>query len=308
MASDPKQLGPYKILGEVGVGGLGRVFKAVDIRNGRFVAVKILHDRYANDKKFLGIFHRELMIISSLHHKHVVDFIDSHFVPPNCYIVTEFIEGWSGNRLLKKVGRFPPLVALSIIIDILQGIDYLHLHDTVHADLSSANYLVEKTGKVVVTDFGLACNHNFENYKNYMVGTPGYHSPEHITEQSIVPQTDVYCIGLLLFELITGTKAITASSNRIIVLKSMKKINFNLIQCSDRKLQTLLRKLLKKALHPNYKRRIEGADVMMFECYKILKSYNIRYARYAIKQFLIDRNLIQSTISQGKQDIYRGAA
>ena len=306
MTGEPRKIGPYKLGDEVGVGGLGKVFRAIDERNGRTVAVKFLHDKYSNNRKFLGIFHRELLIISRLHHKHIVSYLDSGFEPPACYIVTEFIEGWSLHSFNKKSGKVPPLVALCIIIDMLQGIDYLHLHDTIHADLSSANVLIEKTGRVLVTDFGLACERDIEDYKNYMVGTPGYYSPEHVAEASIVSQTDVYCAGLLLFELISGRKAVPAENDRKKVLAKMKEIDFGQIKCSEKSMESMLRKLLRDALQFNVKQRLHGADAMMFECYRILKKYNIRYARHAIKKFLIDRKMTSGTFDGRDQDIYIG--
>ncbi len=307
-ATIPKKFGNYRVLEEVGVGGLGRVFRGIDERNGQTVAVKILHDRFTNSRKFLGIFHRELLIISRLHHKHIVSYLDSGFEPPNCYIVTEFVEGWSCHNFFKKVRKIPPLVALSIVMDILQGIDHLHLHDTIHSDLSMANVMIEKTGRVLVTDFGLACQLEIEDYKNYMIGTPGYYSPEHITEAAIVPQTDIYCSGLILFELITGVKAVPPSQDRGKILQGMKNIPLERVVCSDPKMQVLLRKLLKATLTLSANRRIPTAEAMMFEIYKVLKRYNIRYTRYAVKKYLIDSGLIHTEPPQTQQDIYFGAA
>jgi eukaryotic-like serine/threonine-protein kinase len=302
----PKKLGPYKVVEEVGVGGLGRVFRAIDERSGRTVAVKVLHDKFMNNRKFLGIFHRELLIMASLNHRHIVTFLDSHFEPPLCYIVTEFIEGWSGYSLYKKTGKMPPLVALSIVIDMLQGIDHLHLHNVIHSDLSAANYLVEKSGRVLVTDFGLSCKQEIEDYKNYMVGTPGYYSPEHISEQGIVPQTDLYCAGLILFELITGQKAVVPSTDRHKTIALMKKINFGLIDCSEPKMQRLMQRLLEKALAFQVGKRFESADQMMFACYEILKRYGIRYARHAIKQYLVDKKIVKGPFTGQEQKIYTG--
>lgn len=303
----PVKLGSYRIIEEVGVGGLGRVFRAIDERSGRTVAVKVLHDKYQNNKKFLGIFHRELMIMAGMHHKHVVGYIDSAFEPPNCYIVTEFVEGWSGHAFLKQVGMVPPLVALSIVIDMMKGIDHLHLHDTVHTDLSAANFLIDKTGRVMVTDFGLSCQLEVEDYKNYMVGTPGYYSPEHISEASICPQTDIYCAGLILFELINGRKAVPASTDRQKTLATMKKIDFSDMRVSDRNLQMAIVKLLKNAMHFQANKRIQTAEQMMFGCYEILKKYNIRYARHAIKKYLVDKNLVRGPFTGNEQNIYFGS-
>lgn len=300
--------GHYRVLEEVGVGGLGRVFRGIDEKTGRTVAIKVLHDRFSNSRKFLGIFHRELLTISRLHHKHIVGYLDGGFEPPQCYIVTEFIEGWSCHAFLKKVKQVPPLVALCVTMDILQGVDYLHLHDTVHSDLSSPNVLIDRNGRVLVTDFGLACQIEIEDYKNYMVGTPGYYSPEHVTESAIVPQTDLYCAALILFEMLTGTKAVPASTDRNVVIKGMKKINFELIAYPDPKLQQMMRKLLKSSLQPVASKRVQSAEEMMYQIYTILKRYQIRYARHAIKKYLIDRGLVQGPFDGKQQDIYQGIA
>lgn len=305
--SEPvSKIGPYVVESEVGSGGLGRVFRSTDPRTGRSVAVKILHDRYQESRKFLGIFHRELLIVSRLKHKHIVEYIDASFDPPNCYIVTEFIDGWSLYKLMRHFGRFPPLVALCIAIDILQGIDYLHLHDTIHSDLSSPNVLVSNSGKVLLTDFGLACDVELENYKNYMVGTPGYYSPEHVIEAAIMPQSDLYCVGLLLFEMVTGEKAVKPSKKREEILSAMKDIDINLVRCDDRRMQTMLRNFLRTALKFRPSSRYPNAESMIVDIYEILKRYGIRYSRYSIRQFLADGELASPLEDKYKQLIYTG--
>jgi serine/threonine protein kinase len=304
--TSPERLGPYRIAEEVGVGGLGRVFRAIDERTGKTVAVKVLHDKYALNRKFLGIFHRELLIMAGMHHKHIVGYLDGHFEPPSCYIVTEFVEGWSGHSFLKQVGQVPALVALSIVIDMMKGVDHLHLHDTIHSDLSAANFLLDKSGRVMVTDFGLSCRMEVEDYKNYMVGTPGYYSPEHISEAPITAQTDIYCAGLILFEMVAGRKAVPASTERKKVLAAMKKINFDRLVPGDKNLNALVVKLLKQTLQFSPAKRIQTAEQMMFGCYEILRRYNIRYARHAIKKYLVDKGLVRGPFQGHEQDIYQG--
>lgn len=302
----PVLLGPYRLIQEVGAGGVGRVFKAIDERSGRTVAVKILHDSLLRDPKRLGHFHRELLIMASFNHRHIVSYLDSYFDPPHCYIVTEFIEGWSGYSLYKKTGRMPPVVGLCILIDILKGIDYLHLHNTIHSDLSAANYLVDVNGRVALTDFGLSIKQEIEDYKNYSLGTPGYYAPEHITGSGITPRTDLYCAGLILYELIVGQKAVAATKDNAKNLGNMKKINFNLIQTTDAKMTKKIHSLLEKALSFNPSRRFSAADEMMWAAYEIIKRHNIRFARYAVNQYLIDKSLAKGPYNGPPQDIYRG--
>lgn len=305
-SAPPQKLGQYKIQNEVGTGGLGKVYKALDERSGETVAVKVLHERYSTNKRFLGIFHRELLIMSRLHHKHIVSYLDSCFEPPECFIVTEFVEGWSGYKFIKQQQRIPPIVALCILIDILQGIDYLHLHDIVHSDLSAPNFLIDRSGRVKVTDFGLSCHLDVENYKNYMVGTPGYYSPEHVTPTAMGPATDIYNAGLLLYEMVVGKKAVKSTPDREEVISGMKRIDFGLVKADDRKLQSMLRRLLKDSLVFSISRRIGTSEAMMLRVYEILKKYQIRYARHAIRQYLIDCKMTPGLFSGEEQDIYVG--
>ena len=301
-----QKIGPYDIEYEVGAGGLGRVFRSKHPVTGQAVAVKILHDKYQESRKFLGIFHRELLTVSRLKHKHIVGFVDANFDPPNCYIVSDFVDGWSLYKLMRHFGKVPPLVALCVAIDILQGIDYLHLHDTIHSDLSSPNVLISNTGKVLVADFGLACNGEVENYKNYMVGTPGYYSPEHIAETSIINQSDLYCVGLLLFEMVSGEKAVKASKDREEIIQAMKAIDFDILQTGDKKMTGMIKSLSKGSLRFNPLWRYRNAEGMIIDIYKILKRFDIRYSRYAIRQFLADNQMASPVQEKYKQDIYQG--
>ncbi|MBF0440914.1 MAG: serine/threonine protein kinase [Oligoflexales bacterium] len=303
----PIKIEHYRITSEIGAGGLGLVYKAIDERSGRTVAIKVLHKKYQKNPRFLGIFHRELIIVSRFKHKNIVEFISANFDPPNCYIVSEFIDGWSLYSLMKTCGPIPPLVALCIGIDILQGLDYLHLHDTIHSDLSSPNVLIDKSGRVLLTDFGLACQEEVEDYKNYMVGTPGFYSPEHITDTSIVPQSDIYCLALLIYEMMAGRKAVPASNKRHEVFNNMKNIDFENIPCTDRRMKISIVSMLKKALHINPAKRFKNTEQMIIFIYKILKKYEIRFSRYAIRQYLIDYKLSKRKSSNKEtQDIYNG--
>jgi serine/threonine-protein kinase len=302
-----KKLGRYCIDYEIGSGGLGRVFRGTDSYTGKTVAIKFLHEKYQKNKRFLGIFHRELMIIARLKHKHIVQFIDANYEEDNCYIVTEFVDGWSLHKLMKQIHIFPPLVALTIAIDILQGIDYLHLHDMIHSDLSSPNVLVAKNGRVLLADFGLACSGELENYKNYMIGTPGYYSPEHISNTSMQVQSDIYCVGLLLYEMLTGEKAVVAAKDSAQVIASMKKVNVKKISSPDSRLQSSLRTIVSNALKFKMTRRTATAEEMMLQILKVLKNYNIRYARHAIHQFLGESGLSLPIPEKFHQNIHSGS-
>ncbi|MFK7873972.1 MAG: serine/threonine protein kinase [Oligoflexales bacterium] len=305
--AQPEEIGPYRIVKEIGSGGLGRVFQALS-PEGKIVAVKVLHEKFAEDPKFLGVFHREMLMYSGLQNRYIASYLDSYFEPPLCYIVTEYIDGWSGYQFQKQVGQIPPLVAVAIIFDLLQGLDHLHLRDVVHSDLSASNFMVSRRGQIFVMDFGLSCKNEIEDYRNFVMGTPGYYAPEHITNTPIGPYTDIYCAGLLLYQMLAGVRAVPHAKSLSDIRDSMKSIRWSMIRSTDWKMQRKLRGLVKGALKYNPSQRYTTTQDFMFECYQILKRSDIRYSRHAIHQFLYDAEMINESFDGTKQNIYFGWA
>ena len=150
------------------------------------------------------------------------------------------------------------------------------------------------------------CNGEIENYKNYMVGTPGYYSPEHITDSPILAQSDIYCVGLLIYEMVTGEKAVKPSKKREEIIHSMKNIDFKKIKCSERRMQSQLRSICKNALAFKVRKRTKSAEKMIYDIYKVLNKYNIRYSRHAIHQLLASSGLSLALPEKYHQDIFRG--
>ena len=294
----------YKIEKLIGVGGLGRIYKAYNIKTQKPVAIKFLNDNLVHNTEVIGTFHRELLIASKLHHKNIVGYIDSHFNPPYCYIVTEFVDGWNGYQFSKKVEVVPPLVAIAICVDLLQGVDYLHLHDIVHSDISVSNLMVDKNGRVFLTDFGFSVEPTVESYMEQTFGTPGYYSPEHVSRAKIIPSSDLYCVGLVLWRLITGETPISFSKNLQSVRGGMKRIPYGNIKISDRKVHAAVTKVLKKSLAYRPMFRYRSAKQMSYDCYKIINSVGLSYPRAGILQFLIDQKLTKQRFALPQQSIY----
>lgn len=294
----------YRIDKLIGVGGLGRVYKATHLKSNKPLAIKFLNDNLIRNSEVLGTFHRELLLTSKLHHKNIVGFIDSHFNPPQCYIVSEFVDGWNGYQFAKKVGLVPPLVALAICVDLLQGVDYLHLHDIVHSDISIANVMIGRNGRVYLTDFGFSVDPTVESYLEQTFGTPGFYSPEHVTRTRITPSSDLYCMGLILWRLITGKTPISFARDTNSVKTAMKKLPYHMIQLPDRKIRSALIKVFKKSLAYRPMFRYRSAKQMSYDCYNIINSVGLSYPRAGILQYLIDQKLTQQRLALPRQSIY----
>ena len=298
-------IGDYRIISEIGAGGFGQVFKAVHLRDHVTVALKVFRDNLYNNKKFKNKFHQEIIVHARLQHPNLVRQYDNCFKPTRCYIASEFIDGWSGSEFIKRNGTLPPLVALAIVFQILKGLDHLHVRDLKHYDLSSGNFLVERSGRIVLTDFGLSSD--CDDHEKYSVGTAGYYSPEHISHRKLDSASDTYCVGLILYELLSGRRAVTASKDRKLVSKLMKRITFDL-PCSDSKMRRLLTEMTKKALSFEISKRYRDAHKMLYDCYLILEAFRIRNPRQAVLKHLVRSGLVETEKQDNKdgQDIYQG--
>lgn len=310
MQQIPTTIGQYEILELVGEGGLGKVFRARDTASGQIVALKLLHARYGADERFLGVFHRELMMHRTVSHPSLVPILDNHFEPPTCYIVSRFIDGWPSRFIIRHYGRVPPLVALALMLQVATGLDALHLRDLVHGDLSAANILIEKTGKVFLTDFSLTADVSSLAKKEHIFGTPGYYSPEHLTASPVTPASDVYVIGLLLWELIMGTKLIPALEGGDSVrtlLQHMATISFRNFKCTNQNLVKDILGLLRLMLHPIASKRFENGEKLGRALDMVIKKYGIHNPQTAVVQYLSD-GLLATPYRVATQNIYMGYA
>jgi serine/threonine-protein kinase len=298
-----KIIGHCEILELVGSGGLGEVYRARYLKNGHTVALKRLHDKYQNNSKLLGLFHKEILIHAQVSHKHCVKFIEADLTPPNAHIVTEFIDGTNCHYLIRKVGAIPPLIACCLALDLLQGLDHIHCLDMVHSDLTPANILLEITGRTVLADFGLSCIPDVEDYEGMTVGTPGYQAPERLKHEPMTPLADIYNTGIILHELLTGERLFPNANSKDIQSR-MKSVPSKLPATGNPKVDDYLFKILKTALHLNPNKRFQSARDFMFAIYQILKVYDIRFTRRAILQWMSDIRMTQVPPAEPKQHIY----
>ena len=190
------QLGPYKIEAPIGAGGMGQVFKARDTRLGRAVAIKI------TDEKFSARFEREARAISALNHPNICTLYD---VGPN-YLVMELVEGETLAARLRK-GALAIELVLQYGMQIADALAAAHAQGIVHRDLKPGNIMVTKSG-VKVLDFGLAKSPQDETItaSRMVMGTPAYMAPEQREGKECDARTDIYALGLVLYEMATGKR------------------------------------------------------------------------------------------------------
>lgn len=298
-----KTIGAYELMELVGSGGLGEVFKARNTKTDEVVALKRLHERYQTNKKLLGLFHKEIMIHSRVSHKHCVRFIGADLTPPNAHIVTEFIEGINCHNLIREAGAIPPLIACCIMLDMLQGLEHLHCLDIVHSDLTPSNIMIESTGRVLLADFGLSSEQEFENYEGMTVGTPGYQAPERLEHAPITTLADIYGAGIIFHEMLRGER-LFMNMNDAETKKRMQSLKFDWISTGHKDFDKHLKTLLSTALAYRPQKRYPTPRDFMYALYVCLKAFNIRYTRRAILQWLVDKKLTRLPAQPPSQRLY----
>jgi beta-lactam-binding protein with PASTA domain/predicted Ser/Thr protein kinase len=196
----------YRLERKLGSGGMADVWLAEDQELGRHVAVKILHERYANDEQFVERFRREATHAAGLSHPNIVSIYDRGVSDGSYYIVMEYIEGRTLKELIVTRGPCPIPVAISYTRQILAALRYAHKNGIIHRDIKPHNVIVDREGRVKVADFGIARAGASEMTEaGSIVGTAQYLSPEQARGAPVDESSDLYSTGIVLYELLTGT-------------------------------------------------------------------------------------------------------
>lgn len=194
----------YEILGKVGSGGMSDVYKAKCHKLNRFVAIKVLKQEYSEDKNFVAKFRVEAQSAAGLSHPNIVSIYDVGEDNGFYYIVMELVEGITLKNYIEKKGRLDAKEAVSIAIQVAQGIQTAHSHHIIHRDIKPQNIIISKEGKVKVTDFGIARASSAQTINSNAMGSVHYISPEQARGNYSDERSDIYSLGISIYEMITG--------------------------------------------------------------------------------------------------------
>lgn len=196
----------YEILEQIGTGGMSDVYKAKCHKLNRFVAIKVLKTEFSEDKNFVSKFRAEAQSAAGLTHPNIVNVYDVGDEDGVYYIVMELVEGITLKRYIEKKGKIPYKEAVSIAIQVANGMEAAHKHHIVHRDIKPQNIIISKEGKVKVTDFGIAKAASSSTINSSVaMGSVHYISPEQARGGYSDERSDVYSFGITLFEMLTGT-------------------------------------------------------------------------------------------------------
>src|SRR2546421_7071661 len=212
--------GRYKVLQRLGSGGMADVFLAEDDQLGRKVALKLLHRRFSEDPGFVERFRREAQAAAGLQHPNVVSVYDRGAYDGTFYIAMEYLPGRSLKQLIRQEAPLDPIRAIDITLQILKAARFAHRRGVIHRDLKPHNVIVDESGHAKVTDFGIArAGASDMTETGSIMGTAQYLSPEQAQGHAVSASSDLYSVGVILYELLTGRGPFDADPAVTIPLK-----------------------------------------------------------------------------------------
>ncbi|MEW5961512.1 MAG: serine/threonine-protein kinase, partial [Chloroflexota bacterium] len=216
-----KTIGQYQIIEQIGIGGMATVYKAYQPSMDRYVAVKILPSQLAQDPNFAKRFEHEAKAIAALEHPHILPIHDFGTAEGHTYMVMRYVEGGTLSSQMGRSIAYRRIVRL--VSDIARALDYAHQQGVVHRDIKPSNILIDKHGEALLTDFGVAkmvagSKSTQLTTAGSILGTPAYMSPEQAGSTDVDGRSDIYSLGVVLFELLTGQPPYRAETPLAVVL------------------------------------------------------------------------------------------
>lgn len=266
----------YELIEKIGEGGMAKVYKAKDQLLNRFVAVKILKTELSNDNEFVEKFKREATAVASLSDNNIVNIYDVGSQGNINYIVMEFIDGKTLKELIIEKKRLDCNTAAKIAIEICKALDCAHRNNIIHRDIKPHNILVTNEGLVKVTDFGIAKASNSATItnSNKVMGSAHYFSPEQAKGSVVDTRTDIYSLGIVMYEMVTGRVPYDADSPVSIALKHIQEPAIPPIQLNDAIPENFNRVIL-KSIEKEPIKRYQDVKEMMFDLKLVLKNKEV---------------------------------
>src|SRR5215470_2850882 len=204
--------GRYRIVALAGRGGMGEVYRAEDLKLSQTVAIKFLPERLSQDESALQRFHTEVRIARQVSHPNVCRMFDIGEVEGVTFLTMEFVDGEDLASLIRRIGRLPQDKSIEVARQICAGLAAAHDKGVIHRDLKPANIMLDGQGKVRINDFGLAGIAATIQGAEVRAGTPAYMAPEQLASSEVTIKSDIYSLGLVLYEILTGKRAFEAQT------------------------------------------------------------------------------------------------
>ena len=256
-----RTFGPYKVLEKSGEGGMGLVYKGFQESLNRYVAIKVLRGELARDQQFIARFRPEALAVAKLSHPNILHIFDTGAAHGTYYIVMDYVDGGSLSDLIAR-GPLDAETAVSIAAQVADALDYAHSQSLIHRDVKPANVLLTGEGRPLLTDFGIARALDASTRltrTGTQIGTPEYMAPEQAQGEQVDGRTDIYALGIVLYEMLTGWAPFSASTPMATLYKQ---VNAPLppLRQTKAEVPTWLESVVKKSLAKRPQDRFQRAS------------------------------------------------
>mgnify|MGYP000990483955 CR=1 FL=1 len=263
----------YEIVGQVGTGGMSDVYKAKDHALGRYVAIKVLKSEFSEDTNFVSKFRTEAQSAAVLEHPNIVNIYDVGSENGIHYIVMEYVEGITLKTYIEKKGQLTYKEALSIAIQVGRGIQAAHAKNIVHRDIKPQNIIISTDGKVKVTDFGIARAVSENTIHSDVMGSVHYASPEQARNGYVSNRSDIYSLGIVMYEMVTGRVPFDGDSTVAVAIQHLQD-EMDPPSKYAPNLPISLEKIIQKCTQKSPDRRYDSMESLLIDLRKALLNPN----------------------------------
>ena len=298
----------YEIIQTIGEGGMANVYLAKDVIIDRYVAIKILRGDLAGDEKFVRRFQREALAASSLNHHNIVEMYDVGEDNGMYYIVMEYIQGKTLKQLIKKRGALTLSECIDIMLQLTEGVNVAHSSYIIHRDLKPQNIMIQDNGEIKITDFGIAMalNNTQLTQTNSVMGSVHYLPPEQASGKGATVKSDIYSMGIMLFELLTGSLPFKGENAVEIAFKQIKD-DIPSVREINPSIPQSVENIILKATAKNPKNRYNNAKEMHDDLASCLNEDRINEPRIGFKYpehegDISKKDLMLDSVEEGKKE------
>ncbi len=282
-----KSFKDYDFLEVIGKGGMAVLYKGFQRSLSRNVAIKELHTFLLDNENFIDRFEREAKALASLMHENVVQVFDFGKEQDSYYIVMEYVEGLDLKELMKSTTKFPLEIALMVIYQICSGLEHAHSSGITHRDMKPGNVLMNKFGVVKIADFGLAQAANLDSITvtGSLIGTPAYMSPEQAAGKKVDHRSDIFSIGVMLYEMISSKKPYGGDSYASVIAKILTQKPRQIIEIEPN-LPSDIINIVNKSLAKYVEKRYSDIGLMLQDLENYFGSIGITPNKRLVKKFI----------------------
>ncbi len=281
----------------IATGGMAYVFRAFQPSLGRYIVVKRLKDELLANGEAVERFRREARALASvLHHNvaHVYDFVET---PGEAFILMEHIEGVDLSTVIEKLGNLPPPVAAAIMLGVARGLHHIHAHGLIHRDIKPSNIRLTSRGGVKLMDFGIVLDFSDTSLTRpgMMVGSPSYLSPEQVLGDVISPQSDLFLLGISLYEMLVGSRPFKAEGGGT-VFQRIREAKFIPARKMNGKVPAELDRIVSRCLKQDPAERFDGVVAFLDALERYLGPTISNRPEEVVLKFLDDEALVKSDL------------